>query len=591
MQWDASALLAQLALGEDSRIEFKQVFFKGLRVREPHRDRLANELAAFGNSSGGALIFSITDDGDVCPLSRAEMDALEAFVTEICSDSVDPPLPFLTRRLALPERNPVLIVEVESSVQVHRSPGGYYARLGSSARQLGPGALRRLFQRRGGSGELGPDETTVAGTGLPTLDKTLTERFVSSRTAQPDETQLAKLGLLREDETGMFRATVAGVLLGTDRPDALIKGAVIEAAHYRGAVLGRADQLDAATITGPLDRQIRDAVGFVRRNMRVAARKTPARVEVPQYSPRAVFEAIVNAVVHRDYTMTDSRIRLFMFEDRLEIRSPGALPNTLPIEAMRQRQATRNETVASLLRMLAVGGVHGAGDRQYFLEQRGEGVPAIYEETMALTGADPAYELVGEAELRLTLPASRPPAGGVEGIVPASRPPAGGVEGIVTVAVNGVPLAGATVLAVYPNKTWMQHQTDTFGRVGFDFHSALPITVFVGAPGHRANVVREWRPPETLDVELAELSKGGSMVIAQRTGQVPGLAGHLNPILDKLDRMSLYADNIAINDGAQQPVHFSLKEGLDLVDVNGTERVVRFVDMLGESSVLEYEQG
>ena len=311
--------------------------------------------------------------------------------------------------------------------------------------------------------------------------------------------------------------------------------------------------------------------------MRVAARKTPARVEVPQFSPRAVFEAIVNAVVHRDYTMTDSRIRLFMFEDRLEIRSPGALPNTLPIEAMRQRQATRNETIASLLRMLAVGDVHGAGDRQYFLEQRGEGVPTIFEETTALTGAVPAYELMGEAELLLTLP--------------ASRPPAGGVEGIVTVAVDDVPLAGATVLAVYPNKTWLQGQTDTFGRVGFDFHSALPITVLVGAQGHRAYVVRGWRPPETLDVELAELSKGGSMVIAQRTGQVPGLAGRLDPILDKLDRMTLYADNIAINGGAQQPVHFSLKENLNLVDVNGTERVVRFIDMFGESSVLEYESG
>ena len=375
----------------------------------------------------------------------------------------------------------------------------------------------------------------------------------------------------------MFRATVAGVLLGTDRPDTHVKGAVIEAAHYRGTVLGRASQLDAATITGPLDRQIRDAVGFVRRNMRVAARKTPARVEVPQFSPRAVFEAIVNAVVHRDYTMTDSRIRLFMFEDRLEIRSPGALPNTLPIEATRQRQATRNETVASLLRMLAVGDVHGAGDRQYFLEQRGEGVPTIFEETTALTGADPAYELIGEAELLLTLP--------------ASRPPVGGVEGIVIVAVNDVPLAGATVLAVYPNQTWLQSQTDTFGRVGFDFHSALPITVFVGAPGHRANVVRGWHPPETLDIELAKLSNGGSMAIAQRTGQVPGLTGHLNPVLDKLDRMTLYADNIAINGGAQQPVPFGLKESLSLVDVNGTERVVRFIDMFGESSVLEYELG
>ena len=190
MQWDASALLAQLALGEDSRIGFEQASFSGLSVREPHRDRLSNQLASFGNSTGGALVFSVTDDGDVRPLSRREMDVLEAFVTEICSDSIDPPLPFLTRRLALPERNAVLIVEVESSVQVHRSPGGYYARLGSSARQLAPVALRRLFQRRGGSGELGPDETTVAGTGLPTIDKTLTARFCqfSNGTAGRDAT-------------------------------------------------------------------------------------------------------------------------------------------------------------------------------------------------------------------------------------------------------------------------------------------------------------------------------------------------------------------------------------------------------------------
>ena len=575
MQWDAPALFAQLALGEDSRHEFKQVFFRGLRVSDPHRDRLANELAAFGNAAGGAMILSVTDDGDVCPLDRAEMNALEAYLGEICTDSIRPPLPFLTQRLAVPDLGSVLIVEVESSVQVHKSPGGYYTRQGSSARELTPEALTRLFQRRGRSGEIGLDEQIVQGTGLSTLDKTLTNRFVSSRTAQPDETQLAKLGLLREDEAGIFRATVAGILLGTGRPDEYVDGALIEAVHYRGVLLGRADQLDAATITGPLDRQISDAVSFVRRNMRVSARKAPARVEIPQFSPRAVFEAIVNAVVHRDYTMIDSRIRLFLFEDRLELYSPGALPNTLPLEAMRQRQATRNETVASLLRMLAVGEVHGAGDRRYFLEQRGEGVPVIYEQTLALTGAEPVFELVGTAELQVTLPASRPPAGGVEG------------EVVVTAA--GSPLVGATVLALYPNKTWMRAETDTFGRTGFDFHSELPITVFVAAPGHRARVERGWRAPATLDIELDALQRGGSMIIAQRTGHVPGLAGRLNPILDNLDRMSLYADNVAINDGAQQPVRFSLNENLRLTDVSGAEREVRFIDMLGESCVLEYE--
>ena len=63
------------------------------------------------------------------------------------------------------------------------------------------------------------------------------------------------------------------------------------------------------------------------RNMQVAARKVPARVEMPQYSDRALFEAVVNAVAHRDYSMHGSRIRLSIFEDRLEIQSPGSLPN------------------------------------------------------------------------------------------------------------------------------------------------------------------------------------------------------------------------------------------------------------------------
>ena len=384
--WDADKLLKQVALGEDSRVEFKEAVFEGGRVREPRRGRIANELAAFGNTLGGALIFSVSDMGEVCPMDRQMMDALEAYVSEICADSIHPPLRFTTQRLALPDGLSTLIVEVPGSALVHRSPGGYLSRQGISARELAPEALRRLFHQRGRSGLLGPDEETVTGTGVNTLDAALVDRFISSRTRQADETQLTKLGLVREDDSGVLRATVAGVLLCTERPDEHIIGAVIEAVRYSGSVLGRATQIDAATVTGPLDRQIRDAVSFARRNTRVAARKVPGRVEIPQFHPRAVFEAVVNAVVHRDYSLADAKIRLFLFDDRLELYSPGALPNTLPLDAMRQRQATRNETLASLLRMLEVGDVHGAGDRQYYLEQRGEGVPIIFEETRGLTG-------------------------------------------------------------------------------------------------------------------------------------------------------------------------------------------------------------
>ena len=575
MIWDADRLRMQLALGEDSRVEFKEAVFDGSRVRGPRRERVANELAAFGNTLGGALIFSVSDAGEVRPMSREEMDALESYVSEICADRIHPPLRFTTQRLALPDGLSTLIVEVPQSALVHKGPGGYLSRQGSSVRELAPEALRSLFQQRGRSGQFGPDEEIVAGTGVNTLDAALIDRFMSSRTAQADETQLTKLGLIREDDSGVLRATVAGVLLCTERPHEHISGAAVEAVRYSGTVLGRATQLDAATITGPLDEQIRDAVAFARRNTQVAARKAPGRVEIPQFHPRAVFEAVVNAVVHRDYSLADAKVRLFLFDDRLELYSPGALPNTLPIDAMRQRQATRNETLASLLRMLEVGEVHGAGDRQYYLEQRGEGVPIIYEETRALTGTEPTYELIGGAELCLTMPSARPP-------VP-------GIQGEVSVTAQGRPLAGATVLALYPNKTWMREETDAFGRVRFGFHSELPITVYCAAPGYRARVEGSWHPPTPLSVELEALANGGSMVLPERTGHLPGLAGRLNPILDNLDRMYLYTTNVAINEGRQQPVHFKLGEPLRLTDVRGAEWSVRFVDMTGNSSVLEYE--
>ena len=572
--WDADRRLQQLTLGEDSRVEFKEVFFDRGRVQGPRRERLANELAAFGNTVGGALIFSVSDRGALRRMDRRELDALESLIREVCADSIRPPLPFLTQRVAVSDGSFALVVEVGQSALVHKSPGGYLGRQGSSARELAPEALRRLFDQRGRSGRLGPDEEIIVGTGRNTLAPALVDRFISSRTRQADDAQLVKLGVVREDDENHLRATVAGILLCSERPDEHLSGAVIEAVRYAGHVLGRASQLDAATITGPLDRQIRDAVAFARRNTRVAARKEPGRVDMPQFGPRAVFEAIVNAVVHRDYSL-NAKTRLFLFDDRLELYSPGALPNTLPIDALRHRQATRNETAASLLHMLEVGDVYGSGDRQYYLEQRGEGVPIIYEETLALTGTEPVYEMIGGAELRLT--------------VPSARPPSAGIAGVVSVTTGGRPLAGATVLALYPNKTARCEETDTLGRAFFDFHSRLPITVFCAAAGHHAHVERDWRPPSPLQVDLVLLGGGGSSVFPARRGHLPALKGRLNPILDQHDRMYLYASNVAINEGMQQPVFFKLHEPLRLTDVNGAEWLVRFVDMIGDSSVLEYE--
>ena len=162
------------------------------------------------------------------------------------------------------------------------------------------------------------------------------------------ETALEKQALLARDDAETMRATVAGVLLCTRNPEHWLPCACITASRYRGT--DRASgQVDAQEITGPLDRQVADAVAFAVRNMQVSARKTPARVNQPQYSDKALFEALVNAVAHRDYAVRGSRIRLSMFADRLEIQSPGALPNSLTVDSMADRQATRNEALTSAL--------------------------------------------------------------------------------------------------------------------------------------------------------------------------------------------------------------------------------------------------
>ena len=192
---------------------------------------------------------------------------------------------------------------------------------------------------------------------------------MSAEGAADPELTLEKLALLAVDEAGIPRATVAGVLLCTRNPEQWLPNACITATRYRGR--DRASgQIDAQEITGPLNRQISAAVAFAVRNMQVAARKESARVDLPQYSDRVLFEALVNAVVHRDYSLHGSRIRLSMFEDRLEVQSPGSLPNNLTVESMATRQATRNEALASVLGRMPVGGVQGSEDRQYFGAQR-----------------------------------------------------------------------------------------------------------------------------------------------------------------------------------------------------------------------------
>ena len=576
MNFSDEEIKRQMRLGEDSHWEFKEIVFTENVPKSPSRDDLADELAAFANTDGGVLLCGVTDNSDVQGMSRQQMDELERLLTEVCTDKIRPPIRPTILRKEIEEGKPLLLVQVQRGDTQHDSPGGSYYRVGSSKRPMSSDERLRLAQHRAQSRFLWFDKQPVPGTGFGALDEAFWKPLLSAEGADAPELALEKMGLLTNDENGTTRATVAGVLLCTRSPEEWLPNACISATCYRGK--DRASgQIDTQIITGPLNRQIAEAVAFTRRNMRVGAYKNPARTDLPQYSERALFEAIVNAVVHRDYAIQGSRIRISMFADRLEINSPGGLPNNLTIDSMDVRQSTRNEALASMLGRITVEDIRGSGERQFFMERRGDGVPTIFRETEALSGKTPKYQLIDNSDLVLTVPAAD------TNFTPAT-------VGIV-VHHRRKPLPEVEVLVLFPNQTWKRATTDENGDAQIDLHTThFPMTVFAAAPGFKAHLEHDWVPANRgLALEMQSLQDGGSVIFPEAKGNIPGLSGRLNPKRDTRDRTYLYASNIAINEGQQQPVHFILGEDMRLTDADGRELSVRIVAVVGKSALLEYQ--
>ena len=393
-----SELIDKIHLGEDSTIEFKREL--------PRRDSLADEITAFANARGGVILIGVDDHGDIVGLDQHNLDQTEKTVVEICRDSIEPQVSIFTEKLQL-DGKVLLKIDVPRSLFVHKSPGGYLARQGSSKRVMPTDQLARLLQSRSQARIISFDEQVVPNTTRDTLLKEFYLRFIREGAPEDEvEDLLQKRRLLVRDGL-VYRASVAGLLMCNDRPDDYLYNSFIQAVFYRGKIKDANYQIDAKDFKGPLDRQVMDAYKFVERYNQVSARKDLGRREQPQFSMRAVFEALVNAVVHRDYSRTASKIRLFMFADRLELSSPGALANTLTVERLRYGQATRNELLARLLSEITVeDNVGRQVARRYFLERRGEGVGIILDECTALSGKVPVYQQIDET-LHLTVFAAK----------------------------------------------------------------------------------------------------------------------------------------------------------------------------------------
>lgn len=180
-------------------------------------------------------------------------------------------------------------------------------------------------------------------------------------------------------------------------PQNHLQSTSIEAAVYQGLHPISDDLIHSKSITGTADSQIDEAIRFVDRFMLKPARKPLGQRDYTQFDLNAVREAIVNAVAHRDYSIAGSKVRIFLYSDRIEISSPGTLPNTLTVESLAFRVFTRNQLLVQFLsrkRSSLTGEV--------FLESRGEGVQNILRLSEIHSGRIPQYDVHGD-ELLLTI--------------------------------------------------------------------------------------------------------------------------------------------------------------------------------------------
>ena len=391
----AEQIHGQLIAGEDGRVEFKALQVTERGVRTPNAEGLAGEMVAFANAEGGTLFLGVDDDGQPVGIPKHRLDVAERWLVNIATENCDPPIRPIIRKHVVDDGNGakhLILVDIPRGLYVHRTTSGrYYQRVGSTKRDLTPTELARLFQQRGR--EYVFDEQPVPTADVAALNQHRLEAFFGRSPAIPWLDLLRNTRVAAATEDGATHPTVAGLLAFATEPSDFLPSCTIEAACYGDTALSSEDLVHVERLAGPAADQIDAAVAFVARFMEEGR---PAGSQ-PAYDIDVVDEAVVNAVAHRDYAISGAKIHLFLFADRIELYSPGKLPNTLTLEDMPYRTFTRNQLLVSFLSRL-----RSKRTGQVFLESRGEGVRKIMRLGEAHSGRAPVYRLFGD-ELRLTL--------------------------------------------------------------------------------------------------------------------------------------------------------------------------------------------
>ncbi len=374
----ADDLLPYLAGGPSERVAYLPA--------KSARQTVAETLAAMANAGGGIAILGVTAKGT--PQGAVDGAALRDLVVE-ASLLPDPPLILPSAQgVALDGGEVVAVLVPEGLPHVYNVRGVYLTRTGGQNRPLTTPELRQLLLDRG---ESGYESQPVEGASLADLDSARINRYLDQLGLPPDEdavdTLIGRGCVTRRGADGLPAAepapTVAGMLLFGREPQRFLRSAEVICVRYAGTVMG--DEFVRQDIGGGLAEQARQAETFVTANMRRGMRiRGMAREETTEYPLPVVREAIVNAIAHRDYSIRGEGIRLLMFNDRLEVYSPGRLPGHVTLANLKDERYSRNEAIVAVLTDLGYIERLGYGIDRMIAAMQEAGLPEPeFEETAA----------------------------------------------------------------------------------------------------------------------------------------------------------------------------------------------------------------
>jgi ATP-dependent DNA helicase RecG len=377
---DSLELYEMIAAGEDSFTEFKR--------EVSQRSDFAGEIVAFANTEGGYILLGVDDDGTIVGTDSPQR--VEEQIVNLARQNCTPPLTPTIDRVDTDE-GLVLVVYVPRRVGVpHETNTGIcYIRVGSTKRRCTPQERARLLQL---AGLVHYDERPVVGTDVDDLSLDAFGRYYRriyeaplAEADVPLPRMLENMRFVVRDVEERACLSLAGLLLFGRAPEDDLYYARISAVRWQGVEAGERI-LDRQEIVGRLPDQIERAVNFIERNTAQMTRIDDVQQHDRRQYPRPVLrEAIVNAVAHRDYSLTGAQILLYVFDDRVEVRSPGGLPNSVTLANIRTHYSkARNETIARVLFNLG------------YVNSLGSGVPRMIRLMREHVGREPEFEVLGQ---------------------------------------------------------------------------------------------------------------------------------------------------------------------------------------------------